>query len=357
RGPAALDEIVVTAEHRAANIQDTPIAITAVSGDTLEKRHTATFEAIASSLPNVQFSEASGVARIFIRGVGLDSLSPGSDPRVAVYTDQIYNARTGAAFQSLFDIDRIEVLNGPQGTLYGRNATAGAINILSRDPGDTLNGYGTLTIGNYDLVQTEGAIGGPLSDTISARIAFQTVDRAGFGKHIETGADIDDAHRRAVRAKLRIAPSEDFTIALEADYSRKDDRSGAFHFLKNAPGYQLFGVTRGFVAPSNVRDYAGNGPSAVVESYGGGAIVTGNLGDYVLTSVTGFRHFDSNFFRSGGDQTTSNYLPARFTEDSDQLTQELRLAASFGPVDALIGGYVFHERNKAVTRAQLNGAY
>ncbi|WP_070155822.1 TonB-dependent receptor [Sphingobium phenoxybenzoativorans] len=161
-----IEDIIITAERRIASVQTTPIAISAVTGDTLQSQQLGNIEALTTRLPNVNFSRNGGDVRIFIRGIGVDSIAPGSDPPVAFYTDGVYNPRVQAALGSFFDIERVEVLSGPQGTLYGRNATAGAVNLISRDPGDELNGYGRLTVGNYSAVRTEGAIGAPLSDTV-----------------------------------------------------------------------------------------------------------------------------------------------------------------------------------------------
>ena len=139
-----IGEIVVTAEHRSTNVQETPLAIAAVGGDALQAQQIVDLERLAEQLPNVTFGRNGQDARVFIRGIGLDSVGPGANPRVAVYTEGICNPLSQAALFSLFDPDRIEVLSGPQGTLYGRNATAGAINIISRDPGRELDGYGSL---------------------------------------------------------------------------------------------------------------------------------------------------------------------------------------------------------------------
>jgi iron complex outermembrane receptor protein len=343
----ALEEIIVTAEHKSARLQDTPIVITAITGDTLQQQHITTFETLATMNPDVQFSTAVTDARIFIRGVGLDSLSPGSDPRVAIYTDQVYNARPQTGLSSFFDVDRIEILEGPQGTLYGRNATAGAINIISRDPGDKFNGYGTVTFGNYGLVQTEGAVGGPLNDTFAGRIAFTTQDHSGYGRNISTGEPVDDAHRGAVRAKLQIKPTDYATIMLQADYADEVDHSGGLHFLGNSPGNEDFGQEQGYAVASNIRDYAGQGPDDAIRSSGASALATIDLGKITLTSISGYRHLDSGQ-ETTADQSTGDFLPVNYFERSSEFTQELRFAGTFGPVDALLGGYYFHENNSAL---------
>jgi iron complex outermembrane recepter protein len=353
---AQLDEIVVTAERREAKAQDTPIAMSAVTGATLEQKHITDLDQLAESIPNLEVSSLSSQPRVFIRGVGQDGLAPGADPRVAMYTDGVYNARVQSAFDSFFDVDRVEVLEGPQGTLYGRNATAGAINIISRDPGETLNGYGSVTYGNYGLVQTEGAVGGAITDSIAGRIAFQTINHGGYGIDIEDGAGIDDEDKGAVRGKLQFKPSDNVKILLEGDYSREDDHSGGKHFITNAPGSESVSESLGFEIPSNPRDIAQNLPRYVLHNYGAAATTLINIGQSSLTSIGAYRHLDSFNFTTV-DATTSNYFPVTFIEDSNEVTQELRFAKSIGPVDSLIGIYFFHEDNTAVSIAPVSGAY
>jgi iron complex outermembrane receptor protein len=356
QGVTGVEDIIVTAERRSARIQDTPLAISAIGGDRLQKQQVNALESLAGRLPNVGFSRNGAESKVFIRGIGLDGIAPGGDPRVALYTDGVYNARGPAVLGSFYDIERVEVLRGPQGTLYGRNATAGAINVLTRDPTDRLGGYASLTVGNFSLIRTEGAFNAPLSDQVAARISFQTSDRDGYGKHIQTGEDVDNEHVRAVRGKLLIQPNNDLRLLLSADYRKQDDNTGGFHFLGNTPSHILFTQTLGFVVPTNPRDYAGLGPHTLLETYGGAATLTWSLGDATLTSISGYRHLDS-LITTNPDGSTANSFLTNYTEESDQFTQELRLNYDFGPVNLIVGGYYFNEKNKATTMAALAGYY
>ncbi|MDB5579278.1 MAG: TonB-dependent receptor [Bradyrhizobium sp.] len=350
-------DIVVTAEHRSARLQDTPIAIAAFGGAELQRQHITSLDGLVTKIPNVQFSQQLGMARIFIRGVGLDSQSPGADPRVAIYTDGVYNARPQAGFASFFDLDRVEVLNGPQGTLYGRNATAGAVNIITRDPTDKLSGYGTITVGNYSLVQTEGAISGPLTDTLDARLAFTTSNRGGFGKNISTGDDVDDDDRRGVRGKLLFKPGGDFRVLLEGDYWREADHGASgSHFLMNTPGNQDYGQEQGYVLPTGPFDTAGSNPHTRIKTYGGASTIDFGLAGFHLTSVTGYRHTTSHV-DGNADQSTADFIKLTLDEKSDMVTQEVRLARTIGLADILVGGYYFHENNFALTVANTSSAY
>src|SRR5690606_24914955 len=122
---------------------------------------------------------------------------------------------------TFYDVDRVEVLRGPQGTLYGRNATGGVLNVITTDPGRDFGGYFDATTGNYGLLRVEGAVQAPLSDTLSARIAFQAEERDGYGYNFTAGQDVDDASRRGIRAKLKFAPTATFDLIFSADYYRE----------------------------------------------------------------------------------------------------------------------------------------
>jgi iron complex outermembrane receptor protein len=360
-----LEEIVVTAEHREENLQRTPIAVSAFTGADLQKQQIVDVASLTNVVPNVEFTQQQSTNGIFIRGIGLDSAALGSDPRVAIYTDGVYNARVTAALGSFFDIDQIEVLRGPQGTLYGRNATAGAININSRDPGDSLNGYGTVTVGDYDLVRFEGAVGGPLSSTVSGRIAVMSVDRGGYGRDIgygqndQTSSPIDDDHERAVRGKLKYEPNSEFNLMLEAYYRDENDHNGQYVFIQNKPGVtpavETFGLGY-YYPPAGSRDSAGQQPVTLIEGHGVSATANLHLGDAVLTSVTGYQHAQSSFF-SAADPSTCGCVPVDYAERSDSVSEELRLTDTFGPVKILVGTYYFHENNSDYTTAELNGLF
>lgn len=179
----AYQDIIVTAERRETRLQETPVAITVVSGEQLANKQINSVMDIGAALPSVQIGAAVGQVRIAIRGVSFTDLRAGAEGRIAFYTDGVYNGQPSAQFGSFFDIERVEVLRGPQGTLFGRNATGGAFVVTSRKPTDTLSGYLNATIGNFETRNFDGALSGPLTDTLSARLAFKTVDHGGYGRN------------------------------------------------------------------------------------------------------------------------------------------------------------------------------
>ena len=160
-----LEEIIVTAEKREASIQDTALAITAVSGDMLENGGLDEIEDLSLDVPSLVFSRAGGEAQLYIRGVGTNLFGIGQDSSVAVHQDGVYQGRAQMGLNQFLDVERVEVLRGPQGTLYGRNATAGVINVIHREPGEEAEGYVNLKIGNFNRYDAEAAYGGPLGES------------------------------------------------------------------------------------------------------------------------------------------------------------------------------------------------
>ncbi|HKX23535.1 MAG TPA: TonB-dependent receptor [Rhizorhapis sp.] len=339
-----LADIVVTAQKRATNVQETPLAVTAVSGEDLAARQVNDFERLAPSLPSVNFGRNVGFARIAIRGLGFDATSAGQEGRVAFHSDGVYVSRPTAQLAGFFDVNRVEVVRGPQGTLYGRNATAGAVNVITNNPQNQFAGLAKLTVGNHSHIQTEGFFTGPVSDTVSARIAFQTVDNDGYGDNITTGENIDNEHSFAVRGKVKIEPSSKFDLVLAAEYSHSDDNNFVYHHIgAGRPGVVPFGPALGGIVPPNPRDSSGNVPQRNVRRFSAfTATMNWDVGFATLTSITGYR--DSNTqYQSDSDGTSAPVARVRINEIARQFSEELRLAGDIGDLSYILGGYYFRE--------------
>lgn len=356
--PQGVEDIVVTAQRRAESVQTTPIAITALGGDTLQERRVIAIEGLNTMVPNLNFARYGGVAQVAIRGLAFDVINPGAEGRAAIYNDNIYVSRPTAGLANFFDVERVEVLRGPQGTLYGRNATAGAINIISRDPTRELEGYGRITVGNYEHLQFEGAVGGPLSSTVSARLAVQTVDHAGYGRNISFDQGIDDEHSRAVRGKILFEPVDRFSLKLTADYSNRDDASGNRHALEphqGNPSVTPRPYAIGGVFPTNQRDIAGFPVRYQREIYGVSGEANWEFADKLtLTSVTGYRGVNFQL-KTNSEGSTSLLSPQYLAEYSEQFSQELRVAADLSGLRLIVGGYYFNEKIDGVTFTQFDG--
>ena len=348
----SIADIVVTAERRTSSVQKTPMAITAIGGESLRSTVTSGFEGLSTQVPNLQFERNSGDAMIFIRGIGYNSVSPGGDPRVALYSDGIYQSRTQAGLLGFYDVSRVEVLRGPQGTLYGRIYFAGTINIITNEPGSSLNGYFTGTVGTYRQIGTEGALGGPLADAVSARIAFRTADRNGYGRNVSTGEDVNDEHSRSVRGTIVFKPTTQAKITVAADYSKIDDHAGGSGY--GGPGNFAIvplGIVLGgpSAVPADPQDRAGFGHRERIETYGLSGQVDIELSPNTrVTALTGYRRFTSSLETNVDNSTlelTRNYI----NEKSDTFSQEVRLAQRIGRLaDLTLGAYYFHEKNSAL---------
>ena len=217
---APLEEVVVTAQKRAGNLQDTPIAISAVTGDAIEKLNIDDIGAIAAANPSLVYSEAGGEAQLYIRGIGSNIFNIGADQSVATHIDGVYTGRANMGLTQFLDIDRVEILRGPQGTLYGRNATGGAINIISRAPTDEFEGYVSGLVGSFDRIDVRGAVSGPITENLSGRLAVRRLKDDGYTEDLDPqgGDNVDDNDLAALRGSLRWK-SDVLTATLIAEYS------------------------------------------------------------------------------------------------------------------------------------------
>jgi outer membrane receptor protein involved in Fe transport len=226
------DVIVVTAQGRAQALQDVPIAVTAVNADAMQNSGATDIRALNQLAPSLLVSststEANGSARI--RGIGTVGDNPGLESSVAVFIDGVYRSRSGIGLNELGEIDRVEVLRGPQGTLFGRNASAGILHIFSKKPSFTFGGYGEATIGNYDYRRLAGGITGPISDDLAFRLEGVWVKRDGFYDDVNNDTDVNNRNRWFTRGQLLYEPSDQLSIRLICEYRwRKEKCCGAVY--------------------------------------------------------------------------------------------------------------------------------
>lgn len=226
--------IVVTAQGREQVLADVPVAISAVSSETLENSGTSDIRELNQVAPSLLVSstgnEANGSARI--RGIGTVGDNPGLESSVAVFVDGVYRSRSGNALSELGPLDRIEILRGPQGTLGGRNASAGLISIYTAEPEFNFGGYADFTYGNFDAIRVEGGVNAPLGETVAARIDGVFFQRDGFYNDVVNDTDVNNRDRYLVRAQALFEPSEDISFRLVGDYSKKDEACCAATFVQ-----------------------------------------------------------------------------------------------------------------------------
>ena len=253
-----LEEVLVTAEKRSQNIQDVPLSVAAIGGNDIKVGKVTGLNDIAMKVPGVAFNQFNvGGPRIYIRGIGNSSDSAASDQAVGVFLDEVYIGRTGGVGFDLFDLERIEILRGPQGTLYGKNTSGGAINIVTTRPSQEDEVRLSASAGNYDMTNFQGMVNGGITDTISGKLVAQYSQRDGYGKNVITedqittlgdlsnsryigksigaagsGDELDDADKRAVRGQLLFDLSDTMSLLVGGDYSR-DKSNGTCRHLQN----------------------------------------------------------------------------------------------------------------------------
>jgi iron complex outermembrane recepter protein len=374
-----LDEIVVTAQKREQSLSDVSMSVSAVGADALANSQTNSIESLQFLVPSISFGNDFNFAKLFIRGIGLNSSFPGADPSVALHVDGAVIAQAGAQMSAMFDLERVEVLRGPQGTLYGRNATGGAVNLITAKPTETLGGYGRLSIGGDD-VQTlaEGALSGPLTDTIRARLAVRYLDREGYGVNELNGSDVDDAKQLSSRLSVQFLPRDDLDVLLTGEFHREDDRSNALKFraaafpnatAPTAPGQidlRSLAALPGFSVASDPRNIRTNvNPINDRTTSAATATVSWDLAEaWMLRSISNYRDYEAEFYQ---DFDVSDYpgcrqpmvgpgstctLPAGVTRTSGnhwqplyqhQFSEELQLNYEADRLHGLVAAYYLQE--------------
>jgi iron complex outermembrane receptor protein len=371
RPPLALEEVTVTARKREESLQTTPVAVTALSGDALEVRAVQSVEALSQFVPNLQFDGAAALsggaynATIFIRGIGQNDFAIFSDPGVAMYLDGVYLGRSIGGIMDAIDVARVEVLRGPQGTLFGRNTIGGAVNIISRQPTEELAGEFSLTTGRFDRMDAKGVLNLPLSDTFRTRWTVASINRDGYSKRLTDGDDPGNKDALIGRVQALWTASDDLTLSLVVDATRVRQNSAPLTLVDvTAGGVPFQNLYNGLVAPG-LNTAAPNGVSTVNSSwitgdidttYAGGPSVNDldtigaavtldwQLGAVGLKSITAYRELDALFARDG-DNTPFTFRETINDDDQKQFSQELQLSGlSFGDkLTWLLGAYYFDE--------------
>ncbi len=223
---ARLDTITVTARRRSESIHDVPVAVSAIGEAELQSLQASNIDGLQGAVPNmniVQGRGSSNSVNVFIRGIGQPDALQTFDPGVGMYVDDVYYSRINGALFSLFDVEQVEVLRGPQGTLYGKNSTGGAIKIVTRNPFDYSGGSVEATVGNFGRAEGRFHVSGQFGDTVAASIAGGVIGNDGFVRDAVTGKRYNDEDTKVVRGKLGFQPNEDFEATFSFDYTRQDN--------------------------------------------------------------------------------------------------------------------------------------
>ena len=343
-----LGEIVVTAQRREQNLQDVGTSVTAFDSRTLENLGLKDVTDVASQVPGLQFNQYGATVTIYnLRGVSQNDFSDHQEAPVAVYADDAYIANTGALAGTLFDLQRVEVLRGPQGTLFGRNATGGLIHYISAQPTDTPEGYLQVTGGNYGTFESEGALSGPLAEGISSRLSFATSQHSGY-IHNTLGRDINDQRQYAGRLQFRFKPSANGEIVLKIHGLTNDNEtSGNYSWAASLPDQTGRGVFMpgtpdfsGYQNPStdpftqNV-GYPGNFNRTI---FGTTLHVNWHFDGFSLVSVTDYLHLNKRYSEESSISPQPTFIyqtGARY----EQYSEELRLDGTHGALHWIGGVY------------------
>ncbi len=348
-----IEEIVITAQKRAQNLQEVPISVTAFSDTAIREAGFTNSLSIGDQVPNLEIKTFGGVPNIFIRGVGNNDFNASSIGPISIYRDDVVVASTGSQIFSLFDLERIEVVRGPQGTLFGKNTTGGAIQFFSKLPGDEFEGNARFGYGRFDLFEAEAAASLPLGEGLSLRVAGMVRRRDGEKTNLYTGDDAINVDEAAARAILRWRPSADTDVRLSVGGGR--DRSD---YLENKPvgtinGADLFGYTDPNPDDANLLNF--NGPS---RNYSDNLFVnlniTHSIGNLTFKSITGYDKSDVDN-RVDVDGGPFRIDEITFLTDAEQITQEFQIAYDSGPLNAIGGLYYFQEDLDADSNADLLG--
>ncbi|WP_294301276.1 TonB-dependent receptor [uncultured Sphingomonas sp.] len=354
-----VEDVVVTAQRREERAQSVPIAITAFSAERIADEAIANLDRIGADIPNLylarNFGTSSG-ALVFLRGVGEGDSIFTNDPPVGIYIDDVILPRSTGALIDLIDIERIEVLRGPQGTLYGRNTSGGAIKLVTQRPTfDRIGGAADVTVGNYRRIDARGTLNLPLSRTLALRVSGLSRNQRGWGSNLSDGAFVNGQDVQAGRVALLWEPDARLSVFATADLTL--DRSGPrfpqrFQSDPDRPGRYL----NRFVAPQGSIDRfesADTAPLGTTDTGGGALRVDYRLGGATLSSITGYRALRS---RIGFDQTANAPgVGANIILLQDQrqhsISQEVQAAgtALSGRIEWLAGGYAFFEHNDQLT--------
>ena len=354
-----LEEIVVTATKREQTLQDVPVAVSVTPVETLERAQIRTISDLQSIVPSLRVSQlqTSTQTNFIIRGFGNGANNPGIESSVGVFIDGVYRSRSAGAIGDFVDVSRVEVLRGPQSTLFGQNASAGVISIVTQKPSfDETTGMVEVTLGNYNGRAAKGKVSGPINDNLAFSLAGSFNERDGYFKNLTDGSLLNDRDRWDARGQLLWKASDNLEVRIIGDLSEIDEICCGVSNLLNGPtgaiiqgplvGGRIYpGVANSAGLPFDRATYANKAPQNSVKNSGLSVHVDWDLGDFTLTSITASRQqefdFDYDFDFTSGLLGTVN----RNLGDIGTTTQEFRVAYDGGgKLRALLGAYYFDER-------------
>ena len=352
--PQASDEvdenvIIVTATKREQTLQEIPVAVTVTSAETIERAQVRDLIDLQTVAPTLRVSQnqTSGNTTFIIRGFGNGGNNTGVEPSVGIFVDGVYRSRAGAALGDLPNLKRVEILRGPQSTLFGKNASAGVISLVTAEPQYEFGGSVEASYGNYNATILKADVTGPLSDNVAFSLAGGINKRDGYATIVNTGEKSNERDRWFTRGQLLVEPSDNFKVRVIGDFDRIDENCCVAGNVLDGPTGDLVRLLGGNVNSNDglgYNVYANFATTNKIDNYGGSIQGDLELGALSVTSITAYRGSDSNY-RQDPDFSSAAIID-EVTEDRKirTFTQEIRLASDFdGPLNFLLGGYYFNE--------------
>ena len=352
-------DIVVTAQRREQRLLDVPVAVSAISGDTLRATGVRQATDVAKLVPGLTFQNVGAVSLFSVRGISLQDYGDANESPIAFYSDDVYVAALAATTGQMFDTERVEVLRGPQGTLFGRNATGGLIQVISRKPTRDFSADISLQYGSYNQVIVEAGVGGPIADGIRFRTSGTFNRDDGWQRNLTTGTRLAKTDRWALRQLIEVDLSSNLTARLNVHGGENNDTVAGYGFRGTLDPNDLSqGCSAGDIIalrcvnsegftdpdpdPRNVfSDRAA--PRSRVRNFGASATVEWALGGVDITSVSAYENTRKNH-EEDADATAQQLFSVDYNADREQFSQEIRANGSSGPIDWVLGAYYFNER-------------
>lgn len=347
-GSTVFEEIVVTATKRAATLQDIPIAVSVTSAETIEQAQILDISDLQSVVPTLRVSQlqSSTNTNFSIRGFGNGANNAGIEPSVGVFIDGVYRSRSAGAISDLPNLERVEVLSGPQSTLFGKNASAGVISVVTKKPSGEAGGKVSATVGNYGQVVLKGYYEGAFSDTAAFSLAASNNERDGYATNLVTGQDMNNRDRQSVRGQLLLNPSDTTEVRFIADFDTIDERCCfAGNLVAGPTALAVRAVGGNIVAndPEALTFFSNVDSTNQQDNAGLSMQIDKEFDNFQLTSITSFRDLDSFFFIDT-DFTSADLASNSTDTQIETLTQEFRLTSTNGDkLDWMIGGFYFDE--------------
>lgn len=353
-----LKDFTVTARRRNESAQNVPAPITTVSGTDLDRQREYRLQDLQQALPsfNVAFINPRQ-SSVSVRGIGNNPASDDLEPSVGVYLDNVYLGRPGMAVFDMLDIQQVDLLRGPQGTLFGKNATAGVLNITTRPPQFHTEAYVEQSIGNDGYAQTKAHMSGPISDTLAGSLDLEHTHSDGDVTNLYNGSQLNGANNYGARGQLLWKPNADLSVRFIADYNTQNSNTGAMPLYGLPPGSPyasraaLLGVKSLIDDPSAYQVDTDTTPHMSVHQGGASAEVNYKLPEgYTLTSISAARFWDFSPTNDGDGLPVNAITNAGIAVDDHQLSQEIRIASpSGGRVDWVAGAYYFYQQTNNTT--------